>query len=302
MQGGGGVARTPEEYEMFSTGWEVSPVGDPPHVTTVKVWRGQSLFAVRSSGTAVSLRRGPEHLQTYGDWLQLAMPIGGSLSLRQGGQDIDVLHGELGAVDYRQEFTLTGYPGASMFLVYLPVRSLRSRGLARKELGGRKWVDGPLLRPFAVLVEELFEKHPEGTSLAVENMLLEMAANLIGASSSIPRTHGLLRARIVGLIGENFDDPDMNADWLASQVGIGRRTLYSLASGYDTSIADMIRTRRISHARHLLESQPDLSLRRVARLCGFRGPDQFSRSFRNNVGVTPSAFRASLKWNQENAG
>lgn len=294
MQGGGGVARTPEQYALFSSGWEVRPIGEPPHATAVKAWRGQSIFAVHCTGTPVSVRRGPEHLQTYGDWLQLVMPLGGSLSLRQGTQAFDVLPGELGAVSYREEFTLTGHPGTSMFLVYLSVQSLRSRGLAREGVAGRKWVDGYLLRPFAVLLEELFEEHTRAAPLAVENTLLEMVANIMGGATSSQRGDGLLRSQVVRLIGQNFDDPDLNADWLAGQVGVSRRTLYSLASEDDTSIAEMIRTRRISHARHLLEAQPELPLRRVAKLCGYRGPDQLSRTFREAIGLSPSAFRNAI--------
>lgn len=294
MQSGGGVARTPEQYALFSTGWEVRPIGDPPHATAVRAWRGESVFAVHCTGTPVSVRRGPEHLQHYSESLQLVMPIGESLALRQGGHAFDVLPGELGCVGHREEFSLTGRPGTSMFLVYLTVQSLRSRGLAREELAGRKWVDRLLLRPFAVLLEQLFEQHTRAAPLAVENTLLEMAANIMGGSTSSQRGDGLLRSQIVRLIAENFDDPDMSADWLARQVGVSRRTLYSHASEDDTSIADMIRARRISHARHLLESRPELSLRRVAKLCGFRGPDQFSRTFREAIGLNPSVFRATI--------
>ena len=181
-----------------------------------------------------------------------------------------------------------------MFLLYLSMASLRSRGMARDDLYAQKWTGGPLLPTLRVLLTQLFEKHTDTKSLAVENALFEVTANLVAWSPTEQHGGTPLRARLIGLISTRFHDPDLNADWLAGELAISKRTLYGLASDDELSIANMIRMRRIAHARQLLKSQPDLSLRRVAKLCGFRGPDQFSRAFSTIVGLTPSAFRSDV--------
>jgi AraC family transcriptional regulator len=49
---------------------------------------------------------------------------------------------------------------------------------------------------------------------------------------------------------------------------------------------------RVEHARRYLE-RGDLSVTEVSRLCGFATPSRLATTFRQEVGLSPSAYRDS---------
>ena len=91
-------------------------------------------------------------------------------------------------------------------------------------------------------------------------------------------------------IREHFTE-EIDKDALAAMDGLGssryhalfRRLMGCTPAGYITSL-------RMSKARELL-IDPDLSIGEVAALCGYADPLYFSRVFRREVGVSPSAYR-----------
>ena len=58
------------------------------------------------------------------------------------------------------------------------------------------------------------------------------------------------------------------------------------------SFSQLLMATRLNHARQLLKfADPDVRLADIARLCGFRSYEHFSRSFSAAAGVGPSAWR-----------
>lgn len=288
---GGGVFRTEEQYALLSSGWDVSPIGDPPHATSVHVRSGESIVVVRCSGTPVCVHRSPEHMDVYGDWVKLIFSTSGSVSIRQRGRAVEVTKGEMGSVVYAEPFKIVQRQGADTHLIYLSGDSLRTRGLAMQRLAGQVWSGGPLLPTLDVLLEQLFVQSDRPPLMAVENVLLDMVAAAMASSSENVDPDDVRRKRMTTVIAGQFHNPELNADTIAKQLGVSRRSLYGLVREGDMSVAETIRFHRVRHGRLLLATRHDLSLHGIAKMCGFKGADQFARAFKTVTGVTPGVFR-----------
>ena len=60
-----------------------------------------------------------------------------------------------------------------------------------------------------------------------------------------------------------------------------------------TTVFGYLRRLRIERARHLLATS-EYNLSQIATQTGFSSPTLFSRSFRDELGLTPSAYRKRL--------
>ena len=54
---------------------------------------------------------------------------------------------------------------------------------------------------------------------------------------------------------------------------------------------------RIEKAKELL-LKPELSMKEICAMTGYSDPNYFSRSFKKNVGVTPTEYKENLMKNQ----
>ena len=97
--------------------------------------------------------------------------------------------------------------------------------------------------------------------------------------------------KAIEVIRKNLDKPELNAALLAESLNMSESQLYrKLKALGQKSTALFIRSIRLSAARELLETG-DLNISEVAYTCGFNDPAWFSRAFKEEFGVAPSAFR-----------
>lgn len=52
---------------------------------------------------------------------------------------------------------------------------------------------------------------------------------------------------------------------------------------------------RINESTHLLKTRPDLTISRIAEMCGFSSPSVFGRAFLKSEGITPKQYRSQHK-------
>ena len=69
----------------------------------------------------------------------------------------------------------------------------------------------------------------------------------------------------------------------------------------DCPPATYIQQIKIKKAKHLLESDPRLTLNEVAERCGFEVYASFSRTFKNVCGISPNDFRRQQAGEAETA-
>lgn len=209
----------------------------------------------------------------------------------------------------RQE--IVGYPALN--LVVEPQAVTLSGATTRashRDLRGRSWAVGALLRPAAVaallddpaaLVDaERTLQEPELQEAVVAAMqtgdghreravaaFSEWLAARVGPVTD-PACHA--NALVEVLMGEGAADSPEEA---AARLAVSVRTLQRLAHRHvGMSPAAMIRRRRLQEAAERLRLDPDLDLATLAAETGYADHAHLSRDFRAVLGIAPRTYRS----------
>jgi len=112
------------------------------------------------------------------------------------------------------------------------------------------------------------------------------------ASRDAIRAGLLQKAR--ALIATHLHRTDLSPGLIAQALGVSPRQLHLLFEPTGTTFSGTVMSQRLVEARHLLGKSPPLSVTDIAFACGFNSLSAFYRAFRNQHGMTPSDYRASL--------
>jgi LacI family transcriptional regulator len=111
-----------------------------------------------------------------------------------------------------------------------------------------------------------------------------------GSTAALPQSADTI-ATALHYIEENALRGIVVKNVLAMLPGVGRTRFYAdFTERVGCSPADYIRRLKISHAKKLLR-ETELTVTRIAAMCGFTSTTQFGDTFKREVGVTPQAFR-----------
>ena len=96
---------------------------------------------------------------------------------------------------------------------------------------------------------------------------------------------------VLQYISENFFNP-IDASTIAHHFAISRSKLdrdFKRFTG-DT-VHEYIESCRSNHAKYLLECRKDISIKEIAKMCGFTSETYFFPFFKRHIGVTPIEYR-----------
>ncbi len=97
--------------------------------------------------------------------------------------------------------------------------------------------------------------------------------------------------RLNQLIESNFDNPSFSPDHICRELGVSRSQLYRLVKEYSQlSISLYVRQRKLLRAREMLTSS-DLKISEIAYKLGIDSPQNFSKYFVQEFGISPTEFR-----------
>lgn len=103
-------------------------------------------------------------------------------------------------------------------------------------------------------------------------------------------------SEVTKIIFEQMDSSDLSAESIASRLCITsqqlRRRLQAV-TGQTTS--GYINQLRLDFAKQLLAHNAQYSILEIALRCGFEEPNNFSRAFRQKMGLSPTQYRKELK-------
>lgn len=87
----------------------------------------------------------------------------------------------------------------------------------------------------------------------------------------------------------------LNIDLVASQLGLGRRTLQRLLKQDGRSFKELRRKASIKKAAYFLYHYPDMPNDEIVHLCGYSAYPNFHRAFKAEMNITPAEARKSNK-------
>lgn len=183
--------------------------------------------------------------------------------------------------------------GGRCFLVEIPpayIERLADAGIRHE---ASLHADGGSLAWLVMKLYREFELPDSVSLLAVEGLMLE-ALSEFGRFNERPIVAApawLRRAR--NLVQDQFSE-NLSLDEIAAEVGVHPAHLArTFRRCYGTTIGEYQRRLRVEYASRQL-SETGRSILDIALSAGFADQAHFSRTFKNQVGLTPAKFRAAF--------
>ncbi|TFG94725.1 MAG: response regulator, partial [Calditrichales bacterium] len=172
---------------------------------------------------------------------------------------------------------------------HIPVILLTARGDVESKITGLELgADAYLGKPFDAAelkaqIENLLMQRQRLRSHFQENLQVPQAGDLICANDQ------KFYKRVTDLIDENLGDVSFNVEKLASEVGMSRTHLTrKLAALTGQSTVDLMRRIRLHKAVSLLKEKGG-NVGEIAWQVGFENPSYFTKCFRREFGMNPTA-------------
>jgi AraC family transcriptional regulator len=133
-----------------------------------------------------------------------------------------------------------------------------------------------------------------GSPLIAEGITLEMLGYLTRTNSSLDKKPPKWIVQVAERLNEEFAEPLTNED-LAMEAGVHPVHLAAaFRRFYNETIGEYVQRLRVDRASVLLQD-PEIPLTEIAFSCGFADQSHFTRIFKRRVGVTPGAYRISVR-------
>lgn len=290
------------QLAAISQNWTITPRDPATYSSVVRSWQHGKLMLTHCAGDAVTFHRTVSHLgDAYDRYIQIGVLKTGNIVTTQRGDKLSLGPNSIVTLLLAEEFISTTSDGMDIVLLYLPRSYLESRGVNTESMAGAMQTDAAVCEPLRALVEWAFvlQQLNDHTQRGfVERALLEL---LTGIGTKFADGFVLMdalsvsiRSQALNIIDSSYSDPTTSVDTIAKALGFSRRQMYRIFQGREVSLARMIKERRIDRAEHLLKLVPRKSIASIAEECGFAGPDQFSRAFRERHGYSPLKYKARM--------
>ena len=233
----------------------------------------------------------------------------GSVTITQDGRAATLQPGDLAFYDTNQPYTVTFGERSVMTVVMLPqdvieVPPASLRALTATVLRGETGV-GTLA---GSLLTQLAQQLRSGQTRPSRS-LFRTTVNLLTAliEENMPRisvdgSHEQLLRTVDDYIEENLGDSDLDPRRIADANFISVRHLHALFKERGTTVSTVIRSKRLNRAYDDLVNPLNAgrSVATIGQSYGFNEAAHFSRTFRQQFGMPPSAVRTAALTEADN--
>ena len=121
--------------------------------------------------------------------------------------------------------------------------------------------------------------------------ILDILVKSFWVAGLITYNRSMLSVKIESYINEHIGER-IGLNEICSEFFISKNTAYQLfRDEFDNTVNGFITQKRLSLAKELLQSKPELNITQVASACGFSDYNYFIRLFKKQLGITPLRFR-----------
>ncbi len=172
---------------------------------------------------------------------------------------------------------------------HIPIVLLTAKATDTDRIEGlQHGADAYLTKPFNK--EELFVRLEQLIKIRRQLQEKYSKVDITLTEKKQPTGEEVFLQKALTIIKNNLDNPELDARVLAAGLNLSESQLYrklKALSGKSTSL--FIRATRLSASKELLKAG-ELNISEVAWQCGFSDPSWFSRIFKQEFGVSPSAY------------
>jgi AraC-like DNA-binding protein len=234
------------------------------------------------------------------DAVKLLLQVRGRCRIEQAGRTAELRPGAWCVYDTWRPYGLNNFSDIEQIVIQIPRDQIFDRSfpnlpapcLADPDRSSMAQIAASFIRAYA---------GPGAASVDGDQFLAETTIGFVRhvLHSEVSRRHckqtatNLLRTRIRQYILAHLSDPDLSIDQIASAMGCSKRHLHQAFASENITIERYIWRVRIDQCREALADQEQLekSITTIAFERGFNSSAHFSRLFKSQVGVAPTAFR-----------
>ncbi|MFD7445797.1 helix-turn-helix domain-containing protein [Streptomyces sp. NPDC059909] len=229
----------------------------------------------------------------------------GKLAVMQGDREAALGRQDFALCDSSRPLSLRIAGGETVTLVrahvpraMLPLAAGQTDRLLATRLSGQEGL-GALLTQFLSTVATGSASYRPVDAARLSTVALDLLtatlAHHLDADAQVPdesRRRTLL-LRIEAFIEEHLDDPQLSPQVIATAHHISASYLHRLFQTRETTVAALIRRKRLEHVRRDLTDPRlrDVPVHRIANRWGFKGHPAFTRAFRAAYGLPPRDYR-----------
>ena len=176
---------------------------------------------------------------------------------------------------------------------HIPIILLTARGDSESmQLGYKLGADAYVSKPFDIdFLHTIIENQLKARE-TIKIRYQEQSKLLSPQEITISNADERFVIKLNELIEENISNPSLNVNFISSEIGMSRTSLYSKMSELlNTTVNDYINRIKFDKAAALLTSNPTLEISEIALKLGFSSQRYFSSSFKQYYGVTPSEYK-----------
>lgn len=225
------------------------------------------------------------------DFVKLALPTAGAVTVRQHGRETTLLPGQSAVYECRYPYEIGGREPFGLCVVLLPREALAVSDTKLAAIDGSN-LRGSDAEAVLVLVQDVLRRR-DG---ALTNLTTVLSAAVRATPDVVrhrPVSHRQLFDEVLTFIDATLDDESLNVARIAAAHGVSVRTLQVVFKENGSSVQRYLQSRRLERARYLLQHD-EHGLRPVAEIasvCGFADAAYFARAFRAAYGFPPTAAR-----------
>ena len=278
--------------------------GDPTHFHgRLRSRLLDELSIVEVTATGHSVHRTPSLIaQSDPLYFKLNLQLAGTGILVQDNREAVLRPGDLAVYDTHRPYTLEFGSDFRTLVLMFPQTALDlPAGSVGRLTATRMAADqglGRMISPFMTQLAENLEAFsaPSGHRLArnaVDLLSTMFAAELDQHQNGSGNPHEELLGRIRRFIEANLADPQLCPASIAAAHFISTRHLHNVFQEAGTTVAQLIRSRRLEKCRRELRDplQAHRAVSAIAARWGFVDAAHFSRIFRAAFGEPPSSYR-----------
>lgn len=250
------------------------------------------------------VRRTPRLIEEVeGRFYKLSLQLSGPATLEQDGRTSNLVPGDMAIYDTHRPYTLTYPENNRSMVIMFPHESVDIPPDEIAEVAAVRFPSntglGRVVNPFFIELGRNLDELSGPHASRLVNSALDLLVTMI--SQELQRDPHLTPARSLArevreYIVENLPDPDLNPEKIARAHFISTRHLYTIFSSEGATISAWIRQRRLEHIRREL-ADPIHAGRPVSTIAaqwGLLDAAHFSRSFKAEFGISPSAYREKV--------
>ncbi|MCY4045570.1 MAG: helix-turn-helix domain-containing protein [Cellvibrionales bacterium] len=266
--------------------------------TSVNVKTGDSFSITEYTGNA--MERKASHLDDGYDAFLLYQIYKGEGIMHHGKDTHPIKPGRIYLLDLSKPFNNDMVSHTKLATCRIPRSRIQTTTQTKQgffELNAEKG-PGILLRNYLLMLPSAIKQSSRLNADKLFNPVVDLANACltdayIESETSLESIQQSLFQESINFLKLRCHDNQLRISQLADYLTIKTQACYKIFAAFDTSFTQELRRIRVEKACFMIEEDRE-KMEDIASHCGFSGASQFSRSFKERLGLTPRDYRISV--------